>query len=226
MIAPYLLGALAIVLLLAYWRPAASVVVAILFLLFLPGRWWRWRTRRFRSGLRTLKAGQPATARAEFERFLADIEGNERFERLQPVFNLGRRYSYAGAAHANIGVTLLHEGEPAQALGHFETARRLDESSAQAAFGEAAARRRLGQLRKAEKAAERAVELRSSYLPARLLLAAIRRERGDEDGAAAVLEPLVEDGQDPETLMRKMLDQWPDEASASGKSGPQNEIES
>ena len=212
MIAPYLLGALAIVLLLAYWRPAASVVVAILFLVFLPGRWWRWRTRRFRSGLRMLKAGQPAAARAEFERFLADVEGNVIFERWQPVFNLGRRYSYAGAAHANIGVTLLHEGRPEEALSHFETARRLDESSAQAIFGEAAARRRLGQLRKAEKAAARAVELRPRYLPARLLLAAIRRERGDEGGAARVLEPLVEGGQDPETLMRQMLDQWPDDA--------------
>ncbi len=217
MIAPYLLGALAIVLLLAYWRPTAGVVVGILFILFLPGRWWRWRTRRFRNGLRMLKAGEPTAARAEFERFLTDIEPNQRFERWQPIFNLGRRYSYAGATHANIGVTLLHDGDPARALEHFETARRLDASSAQAVFGEAAARRRLGQLRKAEKAAERAVELRPSYLPARLLLAAIRRERGDDTGAAAVLEPLAEEGRDPEKLMQEMLDQWPDETNRSDR---------
>ena len=119
--------------------------------------------------------------------------------------------------HANIGVTWLHEGEPAKALHHFEIARRLDETSAQAAFGEAAARRRLGQLRKAEKAAERATELRPSYLPARLLLAEIRRERGDEEGAAEVLRPLAEDGQDPESLIQEMLSQWPTSAEGEDK---------
>lgn len=148
---------------------------------------------------------------------MSDLEGDPRFDRWQPIFNLGRRYSYPGAAHANIGVTWLHEGEPAKALHHFEIARRLDETSAQAAFGEAAARRRLGQLRKAEKAAERATELRPSYLPARLLLAEIRRERGDEEGAAEVLRPLAEDGQDPESLIQEMLSQWPTSAEGEDK---------
>ena len=138
MVAPFLLGALAIVFLLAYWRPGAGVVVGILLLLFLPGRWWRWKTRRFHRGLRALKSGDSVTARSAFERFLTEMERDPRFERWQPVFNLGRRYSYPGAAHANIGVTWLHEGEPAKALRHFETASRLDASSAQAAFGEAA----------------------------------------------------------------------------------------
>ncbi len=212
MVAPFLLGALAIVLMLAYWRPGAGVVVAILLLLLLPGRWWRWKTRRFHRGLRALKGGAASEARAEFEQFLSEFEGEPRLDRLQPVFNLGRRYSYGGAAHANIGVTWLHEGEPDKALRHFEIARRLDETSAQAAFGEAAARRRLGQLRKAEKAAERATELRPSYLPARLLLAEIRRARGDEEGAAEVLRPLAEDGRDPDSLIQEMLSQWPESA--------------
>ena len=212
MVAPFLLGALAIVFILAYWRPGAGVVVAILLLLFLPGRWWRWKTRRFHRGLRALKEGAPSEARTEFERFLGEFEGEARLDRLQPVFNLGRRYSYAGAAHANIGVTWLHEGQPDKALRHFEMAGRLDETSAQAAFGEAAARRRLGQLRKAEKAAERSTGLRPSYLPARLLLAEIRRERGDDEGAAEVLRPLAEEGNDPESLIQKMLSQWPESA--------------
>jgi tetratricopeptide (TPR) repeat protein len=212
MIAPFLLGALAIVLMLAYWRPGAGVVVAILLLLLLPGRWWRWKTRRFHRGLRALKGGAASEARTEFEQFLSEFEGEPRLDRWQPVFNLGRRYSYGGAAHANIGVTWLHEGEPDKALRHFEIARRLDETSAQAAFGEAAARRRLGQLRKAEKAAERATELRPSYLPARLLLAEIRRARGDEEGAAEVLRPLAEDGRDPDSLIQEMLSQWPESA--------------
>jgi len=216
-IAPFLLGAIAIVFMLAYWRPGAGIVVGILLLLFLPGRWWRWKTRRFHRGLRALKSGESAAARAEFEHFMSDLEGDPRFDRWQPIFNLGRRYSYPGAAHANIGVTWLHEGEPAKALHHFEIARRLDETSAQAAFGEAAARRRLGQLRKAEKAAERATELRPSYLPARLLLAEIRRERGDEEGAAEVLRPLAEDGQDPESLIQEMLSQWPTSAEGEDK---------
>lgn len=210
MVAPFLLGALAIVLALALWRPGAGILVAILLLLFLPGRWWRWRTRGFHRGVRALKSGDAAAARSEFERFLEGIESDPRFERWQPVFNLGRRYSYPGAAHANIGVTWLHEGKPEEALRHFEIARRLDESSAQAAFGEAAARRRLGQLRKAEKAAERATELRPSYLPARLLLAEIRRERGNEEGAAELLRSVAEDGRDPESLIEEMLAQWPE----------------
>jgi tetratricopeptide (TPR) repeat protein len=212
MVAPFLLGALAIVLMLAYWRPGAGVVVAILLLLLLPGRWWRWKTRRFHRGLRALKGGAASEARTEFEQFLSEFEGEPRLDRWQPVFNLGRRYSYGGAAHANIGVTWLHEGEPDKALRHFEIARRLDETSAQAAFGEAAARRRLGQLRKAEKAAERATELRPSYLPARLLLAEIHRARGDEEGAAEVLRPLAEDGRDPDSLIQEMLSQWPESA--------------
>lgn len=217
MIAPFLLGALAIVLLLAYWRPGAGIVVGILLLLFLPGRWWRWKTRRFHRGVRALKSGDSAAARAEFERFLTEMDRDPRFERWQPLFNLGRRYSYPGAAHANIGVTWLHEGEPERALRHFEIARRQDETSAQAAFGEAAARRRMGQLRKAEQAAERATELRPSYLPARLLLAEIRRERGDEEGAAEVLRPLAQDGSDPESLIQEMLSQWPTSADGDDK---------
>ena len=111
---------------LAYWRPGAGIVVGILLLLFLPGRWWRWKTRRFHRGLRSLKGGDAAEARTEFERFLTEMERDARFERWQPIFNLGRRYSYPGATHANIGVTWLHEGEPERALHHFEIARRLD----------------------------------------------------------------------------------------------------
>lgn len=208
MIAPFLLGAIAVVLLLAYWRPGIGIVAGLLVLLLLPGRWWRWRTRRFRRGVRILNDGRPAEARAEFERFLAEIENDAGFKRWQPLFNLGRRYSYSGAAHANIGVSWLHEGVPEEALEHFLIAGCLDARSAQAAFGEAAARRRLGQLREAEKAAERATELRPSYLPARLLLAAIRRESGDEQGAAELLRPVAEGGDDPEPLMREMLSQW------------------
>lgn len=208
MIAPFLLAAIAVVLLLAYWRPGVGIVAGLIVLLLLPGRWWRWRTRRFRRALRMLKAGQPAEARTELELFLAEVAGDPGFERWQPLFNLGRRYSYPGAAHANIGVAWLHQGAPEEALRHFLIAGRLDESSAQAAFGEAAARRRLGQLPEAEKAAERATELRPSYLPARLLLAAIRRERGDDRGAAELLGPLSEEAGDPEPLIREMLSQW------------------
>ena len=209
-VAPFLLAALAVLLLLLYWSPGAGVVAGIVVLLLLPGRWWRWRTRRFRRGVRALKQGEPAAARAELEAFLRDIEGDTTFDRWQPLFNLGRRYSYAGAAHSNVGVAWLHEGRPERALDHFEIARRLDAGSAQAVFGEAAARRRLGQLRRAEKAAERAVELRPRYLAAKLLLAAVRRERGDLDGAEEVLRPVTEEGHDPVELTERMLAQWPD----------------
>ena len=53
-VAPFLLGALGVLLLLLYWSPGAGVVAGIVVLLLLPGRWWRWRTRRFRRGLRAL----------------------------------------------------------------------------------------------------------------------------------------------------------------------------
>ncbi len=215
-VAPFLLGALGVLLLLLYWSPGAGVVAGIVVLLLLPGRWWRWRTRRFRRGLRALKRGEPAAARAELEAFLGDIEGDARFDRWQPLVNLGRHYSYAGAAHSNVGVAWLHEGRPERALDHFEIARRLDEGSAQAAFGEAAARRRLGQLRRAEKAAARAVELRPRYVAARLLLAEVRRERGDRDGAEEVLRPVMEKGHDPVELTERMLAQWPDRDASSG----------
>lgn len=201
---PFLLVAVAVVLGLAWLRPGLGVLAAVVVLLLLPGRWWRWRTRRFRRGVRALQNGDTASAREELRAFLGRLEGDDLFERVQPWFNLGGRYSYRAAAESNLGVSWLQDGEPRRALGHFRRARRLDPESPQAAFGEAAARRRLGQLERAQRAAERALELRPSYVAARLVLAEIRRERGDREGAERALEPLREDGRDPGELRRRM----------------------
>lgn len=207
--APFLLAAVGLLLLLLFLFPGLWALAALAVLLLLPGRWWRWRTRRFRRGVRAIRQGKPLEARGELEAFLREIEGDEGFERVQPWFNLGQRYSYRAAAESNLGVTWLQAGDAGRALRHFLRAREVDPANAQAAFGEAAARRCLGQLADAERAAARAVELRPTYLPARLVLAAVRRARGDEAGAEEALAPVRREGKDPQALLERLDAQWP-----------------
>ena len=72
MVVPALLAALGLLLVLLLFRPPGWVVVVFLLVLFLPGRWWHWKTRRFRRGLRALKKGDPGAARSELEAFLTE----------------------------------------------------------------------------------------------------------------------------------------------------------
>ncbi len=202
------LGAVAVVLGLAIWRPGALVVVAVVVLLLGPGRWWRWRTRRFRRGVRAIRRGDLAAGRGELEAFLEQIRDDPRFDRLQPLFNLGKRYSYRAAALSNLGVADISSGRADRALERFEQALAIDPGSVQAQFGVGLARRQAGDLAGAARAADRALMIRPGYLPARLLLALARRESGDRRCAEAALEPLREDGADPEELLARFVARW------------------
>lgn len=207
-VVPYLLAALAIVLLLAAVRPGWGVLVAILALLLLPGRWWGWRTRHFRHGVKALRRGETEEARRELEAFLAEAEGDERFDRLQPWFNLRRRFPYVAAARSNLGIAALRSGDLAAATAAFERALEVAPRFVQALYGLGIARWREGRLTEAEEAALRALEVRGSYMPARVLLAAIRHERGDRAGFEEAVEGIQERGHDAEALIRRLEAEW------------------
>lgn len=195
-------------LLLAFLRPSPWLLAGLAVAVLLPGRWWRWRTRRFRRGVRALEDGRPGEAREELEVFLADIDGDRFFRRAQPVFNLGRRYSYRSAALSNLGLADLREGRVGRALARFGEALAEEPGWAQAHYGRALALRIRGELEPAEEAAARAAEAREGYAAARALLAVIRRERGDEQGAAAAEEALRDDGRDPGELTSRLRELW------------------
>ncbi|MFQ5747427.1 MAG: tetratricopeptide repeat protein [Gemmatimonadota bacterium] len=208
LVAPALLVAVGLLLGLVALRPPGWVVLGLIVLAFVPGRWWRWRTRRFRRGLRALRGGRLERARAELEAFLRDIEADPRFLRVQPWFNLGRPYPYEVAARANLGVVDLRRGHPRRALEHFRTALETEPGWLPARHGEAAALRLVGDGSGAEAAARAVLEARPSYLPARLLLAVLLRERGATEAAERTLTPLREKGKDPEVLIGRLLRQW------------------
>lgn len=196
-------------LLLAFLRPSPWLLAGLAVAVLVPGRWWRWRTRRFRRGVRALEDGRPGDAREELEAFLADIEGDRLFRRAQPVFNLGRRYSYRSAALSNLGLADLRDGRVGRALSRFGEALAEEPVWAQAHYGRALALRSRGELADAEAAARRATEARRGYAAARALMAVIRRERGDEEGAAAAEAELREDGRDPGKLTAELRELWP-----------------
>ena len=77
-----------------------------------------------------------------------------------------------------------------------------------ARYGEAVALKLSGQTEAAESAARHTLELRPSYLAARLLLGSLLRESGLESEAAEVLAPIAEDGHDPEALLQALDDRW------------------
>lgn len=207
---PYVLAAVAVVLLLATARPGWALVVAVLASLLLPGRWWRWRTRRFRRGVKALRRGETARAREELERFLAEVEDDARFQRFQPWFNLGRRYPYIAAARSNLGIAALRRGEHETATAAFERALEAEPGFVQALYGLGVARWRRGRLVEAEGSALEALAANGSYVPARVLLAAIRRERGDRSGFEEVSAAIRERGHDPEELLRRFETEWDD----------------
>lgn len=208
------LGAVGFVLAFALLRPGPLIVIGIVVLLFAPGRWWRWRTRRFRKGVRAIQRGDLATGQTELEAFLDGIRDVERFERVQPLFNLGKRYSYRAAALSNLGVATLTLAGPdgeldlVRARTRFEEALAVDVEYVQAHYGLAMVSRLMGDGAGAEAEAERALALRPGYLPARLLLAMVRRERGDEAGVEEALEPLRRKGKDPEALLERFGERW------------------
>lgn len=203
------LVAIAVVLLLAFLRPGWGVVIAVVIVALAPGRWWRWRTRRFRRGVRALERGEPDRARSELRRFLRDIEDDRLFARAQPLFNLGREYSYRAAALANLGLAALREGAVPKALRRFGEALEEDPFHAQAHYGRGIAHRSRGELAEAERAATRAVEARPRYLAAHALLGLVRRERGDEGGAEAALAAIRKEDRDPEELLERLRKLWP-----------------
>jgi len=208
------LGAVGFVLAFALLRPGPLIVIGVVVLLFAPGRWWRWRTRRFRKGVRAIQRGDLATGQTELEAFLDGIRDVERFERVQPLFNLGKRYSYRAAALSNLGVATLTLAGPdgefdlERARTRFEEALAVDVEYVQAHYGLAMVSRLMGDGVGAEAEAERALALRPGYLPARLLLAMVRRERGDEAAVEEALEPLRRKGKDPEALLERFGERW------------------
>lgn len=207
-VAPFLLAAVGLVLVLGAWRPGIGVVAVVVVALLSPGRWWRWRTRRFRRGLRALRRGDPRTAREELTTFLEEIDRDPRFHRAQPFFNLGRVYPYAAAALSNLGVAELKLGDPERALRRYRAATSQAPDFVSARYGEAMALRLLKRPEDAEAAALKALEAKPSYVAARLLLALLRRARGDEAGADQALQAVRSAGQDPEELLHRLESEW------------------
>lgn len=208
MVAPALIAALGLLLALLLFRPPGWVMVLFLVALFLPGRWWHWKTRRFRRGLRQLKRGDGGAARSEFEAFLFQVARETNFRRLQPYFNLGRSYPYEVAGRSNLGVCDLLQGKPDAALERFRAALAEQPSWAPARYGEAVALRLTGDVAAAEQSARRALEVRPSYLAARLLLASLLQESGRREEAEELLGPIAENGRDPDALLQALDDQW------------------
>jgi len=207
-VAPALIATLGLLLVLLLFRPPGWVMVLFLVALFLPGRWWHWKTRRFRRGLRRLKRGDAGEARSEFEAFLFQVARGSNFRRVQPYFNLGRSYPYEAAARANLGVCDLLLGKSEAALEKFRVALAEEPSWVPARYGEAVALKLLGQTAAAEQSARQALELRPSYLAARLLLGSLLQDSGSHAEAAEVLAPIVEEGRDPEALLQALDDHW------------------
>jgi tetratricopeptide (TPR) repeat protein len=189
LIAPALIAALGLLLVLLLVRPPGWVMVLFLLVLFLPGRWWHWKTRRFRRGLR-------------------QVTRETNFRRVQPYFNLGRSYPYEVAARANLGVCDLQQGRAEAALERFRSALAEEPSWVPARYGEAVALKLLGQPDAAEASARQVTDLRPSYVAARLLLGSVLRESGRDAEAEEVLAPLVDDGRDAEALLQALEDRW------------------
>ncbi|MDP2469885.1 MAG: tetratricopeptide repeat protein [Candidatus Palauibacterales bacterium] len=208
MVAPALTAALVLLLVLLLVRPPVWVIVLFLMALFLPGSWWHWKTRRFRRGLKLLRAGDPGEARSEIEAFLFQVSREPIFRRLQPYFNLGRSYPYEVAGRASLGVCDLLQGKPAAALERFREALAHEQGWVPAAYGEAVSLRLLGQPEAAEASARRALALRPSYLAARLLLGSLLRESGRVEEADEVLTPVADAGDDPDALLRALEGRW------------------
>lgn len=218
-VVPYVLGAVALVLVLAALRPGWAVVGAVVALLLLPGRWWRWRTRRFRRGVKALRRGDTGDAQDELESFLAETEHDERFARLQPWFNFGRPYPYVAAARSNLAIAALREGELERARREFERALTEAPDFLQALYGLGVVHWRAGRLEEAEAAALRAVEVSGSYVPARVLVGVVRRERGDEAAAEETLEAIRERGHEADDLVRRFREEWGADGAGDG-AGP------
>ncbi|MFW6010339.1 MAG: tetratricopeptide repeat protein [Gemmatimonadota bacterium] len=214
-----LLVGILFVFMLAMVQPGLGVLLAVAIALFIPGRLWKWRIRHFTRGVRALEDGEPAEAREELETFLEGIDDDELFRRLQPLFNLGQRYSYRAAARSNLGLATLEQGAPREALETFEAALTEDPDHPQAHYGRALTLRRLGDLEGAEEAAEASLEVRPGYLAAHALLGLIRRERGDDEGAERTLEAIRKDGRDPEGMVRSLREIWPGAGEARAKGG-------
>lgn len=204
-----LLGAVGVVLVLAWLRPSWWVFAAVAVAALAPGRWWRWRTRRFRRGVRALERGETDEAHDELERFLEEIEGDGRFRKAQPLFNLGRRYPYRAAALSNLGLAALQEGRTAEAVQRFDRALAEEPDHAPAHYGRALAHRAAGLSAEAEAAAVDALDARPGYVAAAALLGLIRRERGDEEGAEAAFEEVRAEEKDPEELVGRLRKLWP-----------------
>jgi tetratricopeptide (TPR) repeat protein len=207
-VVPALLAALGLLLVLLLFRPPGWVIVVFLIALFLPGRWWHWKTRRFRRGLRALRREDPGAARSELEAFLFQVAREPNFRRVQPYFNLGRSYPYEVAARSNLGVCDLLQGKPDTALEQFRLALDAEPTWVPAKYGEAVALKQTAQPGAAESAAREALRLRPSYLAARLLLASLLRASGREAEAEDVLAPLAGEGPDPELLLEAIEERW------------------
>ncbi|HVT08300.1 MAG TPA: tetratricopeptide repeat protein [Polyangia bacterium] len=94
----------------------------------------------------------------------------------------------AWGAHNNLGVFLLEQGQPQEALAHFTRAVELRPEYAKAQYNLGALLRETGRLDTAVEHLRRAVELQPDYVDAQNALARALAGRGDWDGAREHLE--------------------------------------
>ncbi|MDB4970757.1 MAG: hypothetical protein JWN44_6446 [Myxococcales bacterium] len=94
----------------------------------------------------------------------------------------------AALAHANLGLALLRDRRPADALPHFEIARAIDGDKPEVRLGIATAYDQLGRAADAEAAARAALASDDSDARLHALLGGILAKRGDLEGAAGEAE--------------------------------------
>lgn len=168
----------------------ARLLVVLGLLVLAPGLWWRWKTRRFRQGVRALRRGEREAAAERFREFLEQIETDDGFLRYQPFFNLGRPYDYVAAGHNNLGALALQAGDRAGARRELEAAVARPGAFAPAYYGRAALSLLEGDLEMAERTARAGLEADPRYRPCGILLALCLAERGERAGAETTLASL------------------------------------
>ena len=168
----------------------ARLLLVLGLLVLAPGLWWRWKTGRFRQGVRALRRGEQEAAAERFREFLGQVETDDGFLRYQPFFNLGRPYDYVAASHNNLGALALQAGDRAGARRELEAALDRPGAFAPAYYGSAALSLLEGDLEIAESTARAGLEADPRYRPCGILLGLCLAERGDRSGAEAALAGL------------------------------------
>ena len=114
---------------------------------------------------------------------------------LSPDVDYGRAYEISDLTamalfYSNRGAEALRGGDPGEAVRWLEVAVRLDESEASAWTNLGVARRRLGELDRAETVYRRAIDIDPEHLAAYLNLSSVLRLRGEPDAAREIMRLL------------------------------------